>query len=138
MRLDNDILREIQQYQPIENNWLKLDDLLSEIWEAGTPEIYTKQLFELLERFPVDESDGVLWGVIHGLESIDNYEPKLLASIHRQPTEITTHMVKRIANTGDKILAGQSIADIYRLIQAHPKAPIVVKEIAQSYLQTSV
>ena len=134
MRPVNQVLRGIQRFQPNEGNWLELDDLMTELWETGEPNKYTKQLFELLERFPTDESQGVLGGVLHGLESINNYEPELLKSIQRQPTDITAYIVHRIANTGATVLAGHSITELYRLIESHPLAPLGVKEIIQSYL----
>ncbi|UOQ97018.1 hypothetical protein MUN81_17475 [Hymenobacter sp. 5317J-9] len=134
MRPANQVLQDIQHFQPTEGNWLKLDDLITELWETGEPDRYIEQLFELLERFPTDESQGVLWGVLHGIEALNNYELELLKSIQRQPTEITTYMVHRIANTGATMTMGRSISELYRLIATHPLAPVAAKEIAESYL----
>jgi hypothetical protein len=134
MRPANQVLQDIRHFQPTEGNWLELDDLMTELWETSEPASYTKQLFELLERFPSDESQGVLWRVLHGLESLGNYETELIQSIQRQPTEITTYMVHRIANTGATMISGHPVPELYESIVTHPLAPVEAKEIAKSYL----
>jgi hypothetical protein len=133
------ILRDIESFQPTEDgNWLVLDSLLQELWteKKGPPEALVP-LFQLLERFPEDESAGVLWTVLHGIESYPQYETELVESLHRHPTDITVTMVHRIANSGQVLIAGQPIKNLYQIALAHPKASDEAKEYAQDYLDSS-
>jgi hypothetical protein len=70
MRSVTTILHDIERFQPTkEGKWLALDDLLQELWREEFPTEALSPLFQLLERFPNDESAGVLWGVLHGIEA---------------------------------------------------------------------
>ncbi len=136
MRPVNAILHEIENFQATKDgNWLALDDLLQEIWTEGTPTEALRPLFQLLERFPNDESSGVLWGVLHGIETYPDYEAELVHSLQRHPTELVVTMAGRIANSGQKSIAGHSITNIYQLVLNHPKASVDAKETAQAFLK---
>ena len=136
MRFTSAILHDIEKFQPTEDgNWLALDDLIQELWSEGeAPVEALVPLFHLLERFPEDESAGVLWGVLHGIETYPNYETELVQSLHRQPTAITVTMVRRMANSGYALVAGRSMASLYQAVLTHPKAPEEAKESAEDYL----
>ncbi|TVT39294.1 hypothetical protein FNT36_16700 [Hymenobacter setariae] len=133
------ILRDIENFQPTEDgNWLALDDLLQELWtEKEGPREALIPLFQLLERFPEDESAGVLRSILHGIESYPEYEAELVKSLYRHPTDITVTMVRRIANSGQALVAGQPIKRLYQVVIAHPKASKKARETAQDYLNNS-
>ncbi len=139
MRPISAILHDIEKFQPTDDgNWLALDDLLQELWseEEGPAEALVP-LFHLLERFPEEESAGVLWGVLHGIETYPNYEAELVQSLHRHPTGITVTMVRRMANSGYTLVAGHSIESLYHAVLTHPKASKEAKESAEDYLNHS-
>ena len=123
----------LDSFQP-RNSWLQLEDLLEELWELGPLLDALVPLFRFLERFPEDDNRGVLMGLMHGIETFPEYETELLDSLHRQPTEITLLLVRRIANTGQKTIAQQPVASVYRAVHAHPTAPLDVKQMAQDFL----
>ncbi|MBF9239812.1 hypothetical protein I2I05_20630 [Hymenobacter sp. BT683] len=127
------LLHSLDSFQP-QDSWVQAEDLLAELWEHGPPADALVPLFRFLERFPVDESGGVLMGLMHGIESFPAYETELLDSLHRQPTEITLLLVRRIANTGQKSIAQHPVASVYRAVYAHPTAPLEVKQMAQELL----
>ena len=130
------ILHDIELFQPKKGgNWLALDELLHELWTEEFPKEALSPLFRLLERFPNDESAGVLWGVLHGIEAYPEYETELVDSLKRRPTDLTVTMAGRIANSGQKSIAGQPIASIYQLAINHPKASVEARETAQSFLK---
>lgn len=133
------ILQDITQFQPtVDGNWLALDALVQELWAEGEgPAEALVPLFQLLERFPEDESAGVLWGVLHGIESYPDYEAQLVQSLQRHPTDLTVTMVHRMANSGYTAVAGHPLDSLYRAVLAHPKASDEAKESAQEYLTTS-
>ncbi len=123
MRPTSAILHDIEKFQPTEDgNWLALDDLLQELWiEEEGPHEALVPLFQLLERFPKDESAGVLWGVLHGIETYPQYETELVDSLRRHPTDITVTMVRRIANSGHTLVAGQPIESLYQAVLTHSR-----------------
>jgi hypothetical protein len=128
------LLQAISAFQPTGEDWLDLEDLLQELWEQGEPQEALVPLFRLLERFPEDESAGVLMGMLHGIEFFAHYEEELLDSLERQPTDITATLVRRLANTGQQTIAGRPLAAVYTLMLQHPKAPITVKKQVQNWI----
>lgn len=56
MRTPQHIITEINQFKPLNGNWLQLDALLNELWETGEQENFTSALLNVFERFP--EEDG--------------------------------------------------------------------------------
>jgi hypothetical protein len=139
MRTTSAILQDIKKFQPTsDGNWLALDALVHELWAADEgPAEALVPLFQVLERFPKDESAGVLWGVLHGIESYPNYEAQLVQSLQRHPTDLTVTMVRRMANSGYTSIAGHPLDSLYRAVLSHPKASDEAKESAQDYLTAS-
>jgi hypothetical protein len=139
MRPTSAILQDIEKFQPTAaGNWLALEELVQELWAADEgPVEALVPLFQVLERFPEDESAGVLWGVLHGIESYPNYEVQLIHSLQRHPTDLTVTMVRRMANAGYTSVAGHPLASLYRAVLSHPKASDEAKESAQDYLTAS-
>jgi hypothetical protein len=139
MRPISVILQDIAQFQPTaDGNWLALEALVHELWTTEErPAEALVPLFQVLERFPDDESAGVLWGVLHKIESYPNYEAQLVHSLQRRPTDLTVTMVRRMANAGYTSVAGHPLDSLYRAVLAHPKASAEAKESAQDYLTAS-
>ncbi|UOQ79226.1 hypothetical protein MUN84_22580 (plasmid) [Hymenobacter sp. 5516J-16] len=135
MRSLSTLLLAITSFQATEaDDWLDLEDLLQELWEVGEPPEALVPLFQLLERFPKDESNGVLMGVLHGIETYPSYEQELVESLQRQPTDITLFLVRRIANTGQQAIAGQPIKLLYEQIGRHPNTPTRVQKLTQDWM----
>jgi hypothetical protein len=82
--------------------WLPLDQLLDELWSAGlvTPE-QLPVLLGVFEQFPTEDGAGVLWSIVHGIESLPfDYEPALRESYRRVPSEMAEIMLVRLENAG--------------------------------------
>jgi hypothetical protein len=82
--------------------WLPLDHLLEELWGAGpiTPQ-HLAVLFGVFERFPTEDGAGVLWSIVHGVESLPlDYEPSLRESWRRVPSQMAEIMLVRLENAG--------------------------------------
>src|SRR5688500_5761862 len=71
------IAHDIATFAPKEDDWLALDSLVAELWQAGHPEQAIPELLSVFERYPEEEGFGVAWSVLHGLEALPNYEPAL-------------------------------------------------------------
>lgn len=63
-----------------------------------TPE-HLPVIFGVFERFPAEDGAGVLWSIVHGIESLPlDYEPALRESYRRMPSEMAEIMVVRLEN----------------------------------------
>lgn len=112
MRTSRDIIADINQFEPTDGNWLRLDTLLNELWETGDQEYFTTDLLKVFERFPDEDGAGVFWSIIHGVESFKSYERDLIDSLNRHPSEMGLLMLRRIKNTGTKTVGGIEISKI--------------------------
>ncbi len=99
MRSASQILEDISAFEPIEDNWLSLEDLLEELWMSGVSEEFLPILFGVFERYPEDDGAGVLWSILHGVEGLPfDYEPLLKESMSKKPSFMGQIMLKRLCN----------------------------------------
>ncbi|MGI4788353.1 MAG: hypothetical protein ACRYFS_05830 [Janthinobacterium lividum] len=131
----NEIIEAIKQYQPEQDNWQGLDKLLEQLWKTGEPSKGIGELFDVLERFPVHDGYGVFWSIVHGLEHLPDYEPFLVNSLRRQPTEFNVLMVNRVFNAGQSNVGGVNILTLLREVLTHPKATGQAKQDAEEYIK---
>ena len=120
MRQVKEIISEIESYESDDGNWLRLDELVTELWESGNLEIGIDTLFRVFEKNPTDDGAGVFWTILHGLESLE-YEQKLYDSLMDRPSHMTITMLKRIENTDSDTIAGKAISELKSLIKNNPK-----------------
>jgi hypothetical protein len=91
------VLKDIQEFSPVDGNWLQLDALLDELWSGGVATGALPILFGVFERFPEDDGAGVLWSILHGIESLDvDYEPALRQSLQRRSSLMGGIMLERL------------------------------------------
>ncbi len=131
----DEVIHDIRLFEPVDDNWLRLDELLAELWETQRPERGIDAMLNVLERFPEEDGAGVLWSIVHGLESLPDYEDKLVASIQRQPSELGLVMVSRIVNTGVNVVGGKPITDVLKQVLQHEKATAAIREQAKEIKQ---
>lgn len=131
-RTTADITHDIATFAPNEDNWLGLDSLVAELWQAGHPEHAIPELLSVFERYPEEEGFGVVWGVLHGLEALPNYEPELLKSLARQPSEFGVRMVGRLLNAGTREVGGVSLLETLRELAAAASSPRI-REAAHGF-----
>ena len=95
-----EIIKDIRAFEPSgEEYWLPCDDLLEELWTHKITTETLKILFEVFERYPEDDGAGVLFSIVHGVESLGiPYEEELNASFKRQPSHMAKTMIRRIEN----------------------------------------
>ncbi|BDB29678.1 hypothetical protein Tamer19_06710 [Cupriavidus sp. TA19] len=131
-----EIAHDIASFVAKEDNWLPLDSLVAEPWQAGYPEQAIPQLLSVFERYPEEDGFGVVWTVLHGLESLPNYEPELLRSLGRQPSEFGICMVGRLINSGIREVGGISLTDTLRELAAAARSPRL-RETAVGFVSRS-
>ena len=92
-----EVLRDIDAFVPVDGDWRRLDDLLAELWHLGPREGHLPVLFRVFERFPDEDGAGVLWSIVHGVESLPcNYGEPLRESLARQPSFMGNIMLRRL------------------------------------------
>lgn len=129
------IIEAIAQIQPGYEDWLELDGMLNELWASGEPHVGIEVLFKVFERFPEHDGYGVFWSIVHGLESLSDYEPALIDSLRRQPTEFNVLMVERILIGGVFSVAGREGLTLLKEVLAHPKATAQAKQNAAERIE---
>jgi hypothetical protein len=94
------VLKDIDEFAPVEGNWRPLDDLLDELWSEGVSEGQLPILFRVFERFPEEDGAGVLWSIVHGIEALPfDYEPFLRRSMARRASLMGRIMLERLEKT---------------------------------------
>jgi hypothetical protein len=97
-RLVSEIVVDIEKFRPSNGNWLPLDGLLTELFESGSPAQGVDAMLNIFERYPKEDGAGVFWAIVHGLESIQGYESKLIESLRKAPSEFALLMTNRLLN----------------------------------------
>ncbi|MDY6944381.1 MAG: hypothetical protein SXG53_01565 [Pseudomonadota bacterium] len=91
------VLKDIEEFAPAAGNWRRLDELLDELWSYGVTQGQIPFLFRVFERFPEDDGGGVLWSIVHGVESLAfDYDTYLRESMARQPSQMGAIMLQRL------------------------------------------
>lgn len=128
------IARDIAKFAPDDDgDWRRLDVLLDELWQAGSPEQAIPEMLSVFERYPEEDGHGVMWSLVHGLEKLPNYESALLSSLARQPSELGIVMVGRMLNSGVTSVDGVSLLLTLQEISSTATSTHI-KEIAHSVL----
>jgi hypothetical protein len=121
---------DIRAFSPVGGNWRPLDDLLAELWSTGEASRHVPELLAVLERFPEEDGAGVLWSVVHGVESMPGYEAELVHSVRRRPSELGLTMIGRLLNSGASHVGGVSLTDLLREVAASGNTPEGVRTLA--------
>jgi hypothetical protein len=131
-----EIINDIGQFQPEgEDSFLLLDDLLDELFSTGSAASAIPCLVRLFERFPGEDGGGVMWSVVHGLESLPGYEPFVVDSVRRDPTEFSVLMVGRMLNSGAAQVSGIDLRRLLGEVANSRDAPGDVRKRAERFLE---
>ncbi|MCC3156803.1 hypothetical protein LJ737_06120 [Hymenobacter sp. 15J16-1T3B] len=113
---------------------LRLEADSAALFESGQAKQYLDVLFDLFERFP-DEDNEVFWGVMHGLEDLDDYESALLESIQRQPSSMGLIMVNRMLNADKPVVDDTSLLELLHRVASDTSIKEVIREYAQDFIK---
>ena len=108
----NSLDQSIREFTPQEGNWLPLEDLLHQAFNAANPKEYYDAIFSLFERNPEEDGSGVFWTGLHGMEHIGGYEELLLQYYRRKPNEMTRAMLMRLKNSGEDRIGNTPISKL--------------------------
>lgn len=91
------IIKEIESFTSRNDDWFDLENFLGELFNTHNPELGLDAMLGIYERYP-DEDNDILWGMLHGIEGIENYELKVIESVKRKPSFFGVLMIHRILN----------------------------------------
>ncbi len=131
MRAASSIVADIHAFQPEGGNWRPLDDLLDQLWATGEAGRYVPDLLSVLERFPEEDGVGVLWSVVHGVESLPGYEPALIRSVRHVPSELGITMVVRLISAGVAEVGNARLSDLLRDLAGRSDISEQIREVAR-------
>ncbi|MBL8022242.1 MAG: hypothetical protein JNM27_21380 [Leptospirales bacterium] len=109
-------------FDPTNQSWLDLDKAITEFCSDSPRAKVLPVLFDLLERLS-DTYSEVLWSVVHFAELSDDYEPFLLDSLRRKPTEFALVMLHRKLNAGQQTIRGESISSVVLELRSREHLP---------------
>jgi hypothetical protein len=135
-RTTQQIIQDIDEFIPVDGSWRRLDDLLGELFQQPVTVEGITAALRVFERFPTGDGAGVLWSIVHGLESLPDYESHLVASVRRRPSELGVIMLHRIQKAGQTDADGVSIHSILVDVAARSETEPSIRRYAQDFLQS--
>jgi hypothetical protein len=133
MRNIEAIIKDIEEFVPINDEWESLDELINEACSANDHRV-ARPLLGLLERNQDHDGYGVFWSIVHGLEALGNYETELAASVLRKPHEMSILMLNRMLNGGIQTIDGRPVLEILEEVASNSKFPNSIRESANGFV----
>jgi hypothetical protein len=113
----------------------KLDDALQQLFTSGRAELGIDAVLRIFERFQDQVDLNIFWNMVHGLETLPNYEEKLFESVTRQPSEFSLLMINRILNAGIAEIQGVNLLDILKGVATDESQSDHIRERAQDFIE---
>ena len=135
VRNSSEIAAAIDQFQPQDEEWLELDELLEDLFESESPASGIPAMLRVFERYPTEDGAGVFWSIIHGMESLPDYEPLLVESVQSAPSESGLTMVNRLLNSGVTQINSLKLVQLFEQTAQNQSAPAEVRESARRFLK---
>ena len=129
----SEIANAIDEFEPKNGDWIELDELLQELFRSECPTLGIDALLRVFERFPTEDGAEVFWGIVHGVESLPNYEERLVQSVHSSPSEFGLIMVHRLMNSGFGEVAGVRLLTLLEAIAKNDSIPDEVRRTAEKF-----
>ncbi|HEY9403704.1 MAG TPA: hypothetical protein VIQ24_13655 [Pyrinomonadaceae bacterium] len=112
-----------------------LDDAVSSLLASKHPQLGIGALLRIFERFPEEDGHGIFWSVLHGLESLPDYERALVESVRRQPSEFGLLMINRILNDGRSQVGSVDLLVLLEEVARDPRIQGSIRADAQEYIE---
>jgi hypothetical protein len=134
-RTTEEVAADIASFQPTEDgNWLELDALLDELWTTGSPQEAIPAMLRVFERYPEEDGAGVFWSILHGLESLPDYEAQLMVSVRRVPSSFGVTMLGRLLNAGYHQIDEVPIREVLLGLVKRPETGRDARDTARRFL----
>jgi len=113
----------------------KLDDSIQQLLASENSELGIDALLRVFERFPNKDAYGIFWSIVHGLESLPDYEEKLVESVRRQPSLFGLLMIERMLNAGITQVRGVNLLSILKDVAADESQMDEIREDAREFVE---
>ena len=111
---------------------LEVDAIVEPLFNTPHPEQGTDALLRVFERFPAVDSHAT-WSILHAIEALPNYDPRLIESVRRQPALPSVLMIHRLMNGGTRVIGGVDLLQLLQDTAANPDCPEVVRRNAHDF-----
>lgn len=137
-RTPEETIAALDAYTPDGDDWRSLDTLLGEVASAELVPAATPALIGLFERHPESDGAGVFWAVVQLLETEGGYEPLLVQSLKRNPTEFGVIMAGRLLNSGVLHADETPLLPLLESIAASAETPYRIRKLAIKFSERHV
>lgn len=128
------IIKKIERFIPQNDGWYELEEALEELYNSNNPELGLNAMLSIYERYP-DEDNDILWGMLHGIEEIKDYETKIIESIKRKPSFFGVLIINRMLNDGVTTIDNIKLIDILNKVIDNPSSTDYIKQKAIRFLE---
>lgn len=129
------VIAKLRNFSPSDEdeNVSALYEIFADFSKIENRDLAVPEMFDLLERFP-ESAFGSPGPLVHEIEKMENYQPLLLASLERHPTEHTVWMANRVLNSKQEKQEKALWLDALSKAINHPKASLSTQESANSFI----
>lgn len=131
------IIAEIDAITSVEDDeQLKfIDRAITEYFVHSDAALHVQVWFRLFERFSEEDAYEMFWSILHGIESLPNYEQELVDSVHRHPSQFSVLMVNRILNAGQRWVGEVDLMSLLASAAVDETCPASVREDAKRFIE---
>jgi hypothetical protein len=137
-RTFEDLVADLTAFQPDGDDWRPLAALVDELAALERIPDAAAELLAVFERFPESDGAGVFWSVVQGLEADGGYEPALIRSVRRRPSEFGVIMVGRLMNFGLGVAGEMPLLPFLETVAADPEVPERARRAARKFVERQV
>ncbi|MGL4731537.1 MAG: hypothetical protein ACRCW0_08130 [Clostridium sp.] len=132
-----ELYRKIKEFKPSNDEWVELEYILDEVYDKGYEYECLGAMFRLYERYS-EEDNEVLWGMLHGVESINGYEERIHWSLKRQPSVFVIIMINRLLNDGVTNICGEDLILILEDLKESTKISETLRKTAEEFYKYQI
>ncbi len=112
-----------------------LEDSIQQLLASENAELGIDALLRVLERFPTKDGYGIFWSIVHGVETLANYEEKLIESVRRQPSEFSLLMINRMLNARMAEVKGINLVSVLKDVATDERQPEEIRAEARGFVE---
>jgi hypothetical protein len=112
----------------------RLEVNLTQLFASESPELGIDALLRVFERFPEKDGYGIFWSILSGLETLPNYEGKLIESVMRQPSRFSLLMVNRMLNADMTEVKGVNLLNLLKRVAKDEKQSEEIRIEARDFI----
>jgi hypothetical protein len=118
----------------IEEDLSRLQELVDTYFNHSEAGDYLNVWFLLYERCPNDDSCGIFWSILHGIENYSSCDRLVVESVLRQPSDFPVMMVNRLLNGGILQVGEVNLIELLNQVATNEHLSPLIRENAQSFL----